>query len=375
MDKVLTAPSETFITPRSFESFHSTGHIKYLQNQSFPLSPAGKPTELGAFTDLYIEYKTAVEATLQKVLQQVEPKNLLEPMSYILSNGGKRIRPILTMLACGAVGGNPYYAVMGGIVIEVLHNFTLVHDDIMDEAPLRRGLPTIHAKWNRSIAILSGDALMAFAYQLLFKNYAIAPRFTDCIDLVTRAVLKICEGQVLDIEFQSRSNVTMADYFSMIAKKTAHMLELSASLGTVLGNGFAHELAALRTYSCSLGIAFQIIDDMLDVTPSPEFGKTRGGDILEGKKTFPIVYALENRHTMNISDIALLKEYVENRGLPRERVNEMVLLFERNGIFEEAGKAIALYTERAHKALNSLPDTKYRTMLHQLSEVLLTRCW
>lgn len=371
-----TALNMTVETPSALQfmrAFSGNSYTGLIQNPYLPISPkiiAPPPRE---FVERYAEYKIAVEAILRKALEQAEPKNLFEPMQYILLNGGKRLRPILTMLACGAVGGNPFYAAMGGVVIEILHNFTLVHDDIMDDAPLRRGLPTIHTKWNSNVAILSGDALMAFAYQLLLKNYALAPRFTECIDIVTRSILEVCEGQVSDIEFQNRNDVTMAEYITMIEKKTARMLELSVALGTVLGNGTAQELSALRIFACSVGVAFQISDDILDITSSTEFGKTLGGDILMGKKTFLIIQALENRHIMNASDNALLDEFLQNRGLPIGRVKEMILLFERYGIIKTAKEVVSSYTQRAYKTLNSLPNNDCRTMLYQLSEALLAR--
>ncbi len=385
MNKALTPSAEPGIAPgissgttlKFMEPFVRppfVGIVSLPQHISNHSSAVSKLPE--DFTRRYAECKAAVEATLQTALKQAEPKNLLEQMKHVLANGGKRVRPILAMLACGAVGGNPFYAAMGGVIIEILHNFTLVHDDIMDEAQLRRGLPTIHTKWNTSIAILSGDAMMAFAYQLLLKHYALSPRFVECADLVTRAILEVCEGQVSDMEFQDRADISMPEYIQMIEKKTARMLELCAALGTVLGNGSARDLAALRTFARSLGIAFQILDDILDVTAtSTEFGKTLGGDIIEGKKTFLITHALEHRNTMSESDKALLEEFLRNRGLPLERVGLMTMLFERNGTLEAARLSVADYTEHARRALENLPQSEYRTMLHHFSTMLLERCF
>lgn len=378
--EIATAPSISTASPRAFVEHFPTpttfvgpvSRAHYIATQTPPVSKSSSSSS--EFSQRCGEYKTAIEATLQHALKQAEPANLLEQMRYVLSNGGKRVRPILTMLACGAVGGNPYYASMGGVVIEVLHNFTLVHDDIMDAATLRRGLPTIHTKWNSSMAILSGDAMMAFAYKLLLKQYALHPRFIECVDLVTRAILEVCEGQVSDMEFQDRDEVSMPEYLTMIEKKTARMLELCATLGTVLGNGTVRQLAALKTFARSVGIAFQILDDLLDATATPEFGKTLGGDIIEGKKTFLVVHALEHRHALNTSDNALLEEFIQQKGLPRERVSEMIRFFERNNSFEAAREAVELYTNRAYQALENLPAGEHRTHLHQFSTMLLQRC-
>lgn len=362
MDKHLYPTTEAGRALKFVESYPKPVRTSSAPRAHFPASSSAITALPADFTNRCDEFKTAIEAMLQTALKQAQPQNLLEPMRYVLLSGGKRVRPLLTMLACGAVGGNPFYATMGGVVIEVLHNFTLVHDDIMDAAPLRRGLPTIHTKWNANVAILSGDAMMAFAYQLLLKNYARTPRFAECADLVTQAILEVCEGQVSDMAFQDRDDISMPEYITMIEKKTARMLELCATLGTVLGNGSARELAALRTFARSVGIAFQILDDILDGTASStEFGKTIGGDIVEGKKTFLVTYTLENRHLMSASDNALLAEFLEQRGLPEERVGEMMALFERNGALAAARQNVALYTDRADEALKSLPQNEYRT--------------
>lgn len=376
MSKALLPNAEVGVALKFAEPFRTPMLIGSVQTPFHSVSAATITTLPTDFTHCYAEYKTAVEATLKAALQRTEPKNLLEPMRHVLSNGGKRIRPILTMLACGAVGGNPFYATMGGVVIEVLHNFTLVHDDIMDAAPLRRGLPTIHTQWNTSVAILSGDAMMAVAYQLLLKHYAHIPRFAECADLVTRAILEICEGQVYDMEFQERDYISMAEYTMMIEKKTARMLELCATLGTVLGNGSAQEFAALKIFARSVGIAFQILDDILDATAdAAALGKTIGGDIIEGKKTFLITHALEHRASMNSSDNALLDEFLQGRGLQPERAKAMVALFARNGTLQAGRDAVAAYTTQAHRALEALPASEYRAMLHHFSTMLLERCY
>lgn len=380
MSKTLETPAEAGLARKFIDSFPMSVERKTILVGS--VSPSMKTTAVTItklptdFTHRYGEYKMAVESTIATALHDAEPNNLIEQMRHVLSNGGKRVRPILTMLACGAVGGNPFYATMGGVVIEVLHNFTLVHDDIMDAAPLRRGLPTIHTKWNTSLAILSGDAMMALAYKLLLKQYSLTPRFSECADLVTRAILEVCEGQVYDMEFQERNCISMADYTMMIEKKTARMLELCATLGTVLGNGSAREFAAMKTFARSVGIAFQILDDILDATAdAAALGKTIGGDIIEGKKTFLVTHALEHQASMNANDTMLMNEFIRQRGLPPERVQEMIELFERNGTLQAGRDAIAYYTEQAHRALDFLQPSEYRTMLYHFSTMLLERCF
>ena len=322
----------------------------------------------------FAAYRAAIEATITAMTREVEPKNLAEPITYVLRQGGKRIRPLLAMLSCGAVGGNPYFATAGGVVVEILHNFTLVHDDIMDGADLRRGLPTVHKRWNNDTAILSGDAMMALAYKFLLQRYGSTPRFAELLDLTTRAILEICDGQVQDMEFQRRENVSLQEYTAMAEKKTARMLELSVSLGAVMGNARARELELLRQFSRSLGVAFQILDDALDIcSTEQEFGKTIGGDIVEGKKTFLVAFALERRADLSAEDQRTLDEFCERRGLPAERVPEMASLLERAGAMDAVRKALASHTQRARQALEKMPPSESRAMLSALSRLLLER--
>lgn len=355
----------------SSSDLSSSGLANPKKNNALLLSPYPASDE---GKEKFADYRKAIEATMQAMMREVEPKNLAEPITYVLQQGGKRIRPLLTMLSCGSVGGNPYFAVAGGIVVEILHNFTLVHDDIMDGADLRRGQPTVHKRWNNDVAILSGDAMMALAYKFLLQRYGSMPRFAELLDLTTRSILKVCAGQVEDMELQRREDISMREYIAMAEKKTARMLELSVSLGAVLGNARARELALLRQFSRSLGVAFQILDDALDISSTAkEFGKTIGGDIIEGKKTFLIAYAVERRDEMNGEDRQTLDEFCRRGGAPAERVPEMARLLERVGALDAARKAVAFYTERARRALEKLPPSENRTMLYTLSDMLLER--
>lgn len=325
------------------------------------------------FAEQYAHYKQAVESTLADLLPQSHPQTFYEPMRYTLLSGGKRVRPVLTMMACDAVGGNGMDALYAGIAVEMLHNFTLIHDDIMDAASVRRGNPTVHVKWNQSAAILSGDGMIALAYQTLLRSPDLK-RLAELIAAVNTGITEVCEGQALDLEFQDRTQITLEEYFLMIDKKTAKMLELSVQLGGILGNASSGHLEALSQYANASGIAFQVQDDLLDIAADgAKLGKTIGGDILEGKKTFLIIKALEKRDSMSQNDRLLLEHFLAERGLKAEHIPEMQRLFERNGIFEEARAEVATLTEKAHRALDSLPNSHGNAYLHEFATMLLER--
>lgn len=324
------------------------------------------------YDERYESYKQMAEDTLQEFLSSFgTPSLLYEPIHYTLTGGGKRIRPVLTMLGCEAVGGTATQARFGAIAVEIIHNFTLVHDDIMDAAPMRRNRATVHTQWNDSAAILAGDAMIALAYQAVLQTPNIQ-HLAEIIAAFNTGILEVCEGQALDLEFQERDRVTLDEYLLMIEKKTARMLEFAAKVGGYIGNGEAAHIAALTEFANAIGVAFQIQDDLLDATADHEkFGKTVGGDIVEGKKTYLILRALDK--VQNPADSALLEKFVRNTGLTRDEVPLMQELFERNGIFGEAQADIERLTGKAHTALDALPASEARTMLHWFANMLLER--
>jgi geranylgeranyl diphosphate synthase type II len=326
------------------------------------------------FQQQYTLYKDSVESTLATLIDKPHPASLYDPMRYILGIGGKRVRPVLAMMASAAVGGNPFDALFVGIAVEILHNFTLVHDDIMDAAPTRRNMQTVHVKWNESAAILSGDGMIAVAYQVMMRSPNLS-RLRELVEAMNIGILEVCEGQAFDLEFQDRSYVALDEYFCMIEKKTAKMLELAVRCGGITGGASQEQLEALSKYALAVGIAFQVQDDLLDISAkdAAKLGKTIGGDIMEGKKTYLIARALEKRPTFNAADKALLDEFIEQRGLKENRVAEMQSLFERNGIFASAKNEVERLTDEAHKALSALPNNAGRAMLHEFAIMLLER--
>ncbi len=229
-----------------------------------------------------------IEEALARLTFDQPPRSLFDPITYILSLGGKRIRPALALMACDLFGGKNEDVLQPALGLEVFHNFTLLHDDLMDEADRRRDKPTVHKLWNPNVAILSGDAMLICAYQLVAKANDKA-----ILELFSRTALEICAGQQYDMEFESRSDVTEEEYLEMIRLKTAVLLACALKVGAMIGGASAADADALYDYGIHIGLAFQLQDDLLDVYGDPKtFGKNIGGDILCNKKTFLLINAL-----------------------------------------------------------------------------------
>ncbi len=290
-------------------------------------------------------------------------------MAYVLSSGGKRVRPVLVLLACETVSGQSKRALPAAGAIEILHNFTLVHDDVMDNARLRRGRPTIHTKWDANTAILAGDQMAACAYFMLMR--CDSPRIREVVNVFTRAFNEVCEGQGLDLEFESRFRVRLPEYLRMIARKTGRVIASSTEMGALIGGGTPRQVEALRKFGEYLGLAFQIKDDLLDVTGSErEFGKKIGGDIVEGKKTFLLLRAYERARG---HDRNLLRRVMRHHPPRRNGVTTVRRIYSDLGILDEAESMIQRCTQRAERELDKLPARQSRDMLAWLSEQLRTR--
>jgi geranylgeranyl diphosphate synthase, type II len=213
------------------------------------------------------------------------PYSLYDPLNYIMQGGGKRIRPLMVLFCCEAFGGSVEDSIDAAVAIEILHNFTLVHDDIMDNADTRRGKQTIHKKWSVNEAILVGDELIGLSYRSLLKTKS--QRVGEIVKAFTDGVIEVCEGQALDKEYETSDDVTLDDYVIMIRKKTAELLKTSAIIGSLIADANSEQLNTITNYSQFLGLAFQVQDDLLDVVANEKkFGKKIGGDILEKKKTY-----------------------------------------------------------------------------------------
>ena len=238
------------------------------------------------------QYREAFQEYLDLKIQVKEPVNLYNPMRYILGLGGKRLRPVLVLMSAEIFEADYKNALDAALAIEIFHNFSLVHDDIMDDAPLRRGKETVHERWDINTGILSGDAMLINAYQL-FENYQ-SEIFQELAKLFSKTAMQVCEGQQYDIDFESRDDVSIEDYLKMIEYKTAVLVGASLQMGAIVANTSEANKQSVYEFGRLLGIAFQLQDDYLDAFGDPEtFGKQSGGDIIENKKTFLYLKSLE----------------------------------------------------------------------------------
>lgn len=287
---------------------------------------------------------------------------------HVLKRGGKRIRALLLLLSCEAVGGSARRALDAGVAVEAMHDFTLVHDDIMDNADSRRGRPTVHTVWDQNTAILTGDVLLGLAYQSLGKTRT--QRYEELMALFTEAMIDVCDGQGMDMELAERTDVSLAEYFSMIEKKTGALLAAAAAMGGVIGGGTGPEVRALRTFGAYLGRAFQIQDDLLDIVAEEKtLGKPTGGDIIEGKKTFLVISAAARAKG---SDRRLMELVLRGKA-ERGHVAAVTDLFHRYGILDEAGRRILRDTKTASRALDALRPSRAVALLRWLAGALVHR--
>ena len=252
--------------------------------------------------DLEIKINTAID----ELDYNKQPISLFEPIQYILSIGGKRLRPILTYMATNLFTDDIDVSTFPALAIEMFHNFSLLHDDLMDNSKIRRGEPTVHTKWDVNTAVLSGDAMLIDAYKYIAK---VRPDLLSTIlDVFTTTAMQVCEGQQYDMDFEKRLNVLETEYINMIRLKTAVLLAASLKIGAILGNATEEDANSLYDFGINIGIAFQLKDDLLDIYGNPiDFGKDIGGDILSNKKTFLLIKALENSDKKNN---AILQQWI-----------------------------------------------------------------
>src|ERR1700712_847762 len=248
------------------------------------------------------ELQDIISEAVTKLTFPLHPAELYEPIKYILSIGGKRMRPALLLMACDLFGGDVDEALAPALAIEVFHNFTLMHDDIMDNAPLRRGRTTVHERWNQNVAILSGDVMLIEGYKLMMQVEDRILR--QVLDIFNDTAVGVCEGQQLDMEFESRDVVDIDEYITMIRLKTAVVLGVALKIGALIGGAPQQDADLLSRFGEQLGVAFQLQDDILDVYGDPEkFGKQVGGDIISNKKTYLLIKALELADEKQLGDL------------------------------------------------------------------------
>ena len=300
------------------------------------------------------------------------PAGLYEPMNYVLSAGGKRVRPTLALMACNVFVNNVEEALMPAVALEVFHNFTLLHDDLMDNADFRRNRPTVHKRWNNNTAILSGDAMMITAYQYLCRaKSGILP---ELLETFTRTALEVCEGQQYDLDFECRSDVSIDQYISMIRLKTAALMAACLKMGAICGGASSVNCESLYRFGISLGLIFQIQDDWLDVYADPVvFGKATGGDILCAKKTFLLITALEKADEKTRRKLI---ELLNDKSVAAaEKINEVKNIYDRLEVGKEARREINRHHAEAmsHLSRTIVPDKSRKAELELFAEIMLKR--
>ncbi len=315
-------------------------------------------------------YRKQINDQIFRCLKGKSPRSLYDPIRYFLSSGGKRIRPILLIASAGASAGKRVNQVINqAAAIELLHNFTLIHDDIMDNSDLRHGKKTLHKKYDINTAILSGDNLLALAFNLLNTNLY----YNECkiLNEFSKAVIIVCEGQSLDKEFENRIKVSLNDYLEMIHKKTASLIYASCKIGALCGNAKNSTINSLSNFGKYLGLAFQIQDDLLDMEgDNRKFGKTLGSDLIEGKKTFLLLSALQRAKGKDSDRLAQL---IKNKGIRAELVNNYFEIYKKYKIDILARETIHQYVEKAVKSLKSIPDSVHKVFLIRFANQLLYR--
>ena len=317
------------------------------------------------------QYITLINQELADISYQKEPKELYLPIKYSLELGGKRLRPALLLLANDLFGGKTEHAINAALAIEIFHNFTLVHDDIMDNAPLRRNNPTVYKKWNTNIAILSGDVMFVNAIQFLAKSN---PSYlVEILNIFNTTAIEVCEGQQLDMNFEKLNNVTIDQYINMIELKTAVLLAASLKIGAVLAHAKPEDANHIYEFGKNLGIAFQLMDDILDLYGDPKkFGKQIGGDVLANKKTYLLLKAqelakneLKNELNFCLNSAVLDKE---------SKVKRVTKIFDSLNIKQKAEAEMNLFynTALAHLDSINVPQDK-KQVFEDFAKTLMNR--
>lgn len=306
-------------------------------------------------------------------LPDKQPKELYEPVNYMMSLGGKRLRPVLLLLSADLFGGSVLRSLDAAVAIELFHNFTLLHDDIMDRSPIRRGHPTVHMKWNENSAILAGDVMLVKAYEMIAR--VPAEQLGDILHIFNTVAEEVCQGQQLDMNYERSGNVdvTITDYLEMIRLKTAVLLGGSMKIGAVLGGAAAEQADLLYRFGEHLGLAFQLQDDILDVFGDQQkFGKKKGGDIFANKKTWLLLKSLELAEGVDQEELNFWLN-VENP-VENEKVAAVSAIYMRLGTRKLAEEEMTDHAEKALRALEEIDAPKdKKDQLRAFAEMLLVR--
>lgn len=315
------------------------------------------------------EYQSILEERISKLNFPESPKNLYDPLRYFITLGGKRTRPTLTMLGCSLFGEPGIKAINAALAVELFHNFTLIHDDIMDEAPLRRGKETVHEKWDTNIGILSGDVLFVEAYEHLSHHEVdVLPQL---LHIFSRTAKEVCEGQQMDMDFESQDEVSIGAYLEMIRLKTSVLLGAALEMGASVAKASEHDKRAIYDFGVNIGLAFQMQDDLLDLYADPDkFGKQVGGDILSNKKTYLLLKAYELASEKQFKELEYAMTSLEGNA----RIEKVKLIFDEIGVRAQAEEIKTEYYNKALKNMNAIdvPDDNKASLLG-LAKFLMER--
>ena len=317
-----------------------------------------------SFTELVTSFEQRFTSSLPF---PADPATLYDPCRYLLQLGGKRIRPVVCLMANELFTEITEDAWNGAFAVELFHNFTLIHDDIMDKAPLRRGNPTVHAKYGMTAGILSGDVMSIYAYESLAKIHTALPQI---FHLFNKTAMEVCEGQQLDMDFETRNDVTLEEYIHMITLKTSVLLACSLKMGALAGGALGDSAGKLYEFGKNMGIAFQLQDDYLDAYGASEvIGKQSGGDILANKKTYLLVKAMQNATLNQRNEI---QQLIDTN--PNDKVQSMLSLYAATGADADCKAAVASYSQKAFDCLEEVAiPSKRKQPLYELASYLLGR--
>ena len=306
-----------------------------------------------------------ISKAIEDLLPIVHPIGLYKASRHLVDAGGKRLRPSMLLIAAEATGGDPVALVSAAVSIELIHNFTLIHDDIMDNANIRRGRQSVHKIWGDSGAILAGDTLYSKAFQILGNTPAESSLILRSMNILSETCTAICEGQWLDLEFENRSRVSEDEYMEMIEKKTGVLYGASACMGATLSGGSEKEVKGLDEFGKLTGMGFQIHDDVLDLTaPEKVLGKRRGGDLVEGKKTLIMIHALEHGIEVEV--------FGKKDATPQE-IEKALYVLEKAGSIDYARSRAADLVNRGKRALDALSDSPAKMLLLDLADYMIRR--
>jgi len=315
--------------------------------------------------------RVLINQTISGLVFNSEPKELYDPIRYILSLEGKRLRPSLVLMACNLFSDNVEDAIYPAIGLEIFHNFTLLHDDIMDKATVRRNNPTVHARWNENIAILSGDVMSILAYEYISKCRSGV--LLDVTGIFTQTALQVCEGQQYDMNFEKAKRVSVEGYLKMIELKTSVLIASCLKIGSIIGGATTKDADLMYDFGKNLGLAFQLQDDVLDVYGDPKiFGKETGGDIVANKKTFLLIKAFELADGVIFENLQhqIERQYFD----PKEKIKAVKAIYDELGVRDQADDLLKSFYQEALRNLDKVSVEKSRkTELKKLAEGLMNR--